>query len=62
MKVSDTKRKQILECLLSGWIEDGMPLYGCLSYNDVKDFMTEYGVDAKSIDLEIESRLMPDKV
>jgi len=34
--------KRIMECLMGGWIEAEMPLYGNLSYQDVIDLLTEF--------------------
>ena len=40
---------EIVDCLVAGWVDGGMGLYGHLSYQDVIDFLTKVGADASTV-------------
>lgn len=43
----DEREREILECLVRGWIASDMPLYGDLSYQDVIDFLARCGIKTR---------------
>ena len=49
----DNNEKEILECLVRGWINSDLPLYGGLSYQAVMDLVQKLGGDPKPIELHL---------
>lgn len=46
---------EILECIVSGWIDSGMAIPGDVSYRDVQELLGRLGVDASKIAAEVQS-------
>jgi hypothetical protein len=39
------EEKEIVECMFNSWIDDDMPLYGGLSYQQVFDLLDKLDID-----------------
>jgi hypothetical protein len=49
--------KEVIECLLHGWTQSEMSLYGGLCYQDVFDLMKKLGIDTTEAETELNTRL-----
>jgi len=43
------REREVVECMLRGWLRAEMPLYGGLAYIDVMNLMDKFGVDKSEL-------------